>query len=141
VLRRAPGGSPLPGGEDLGEGGRYTNFQWDGRSLSMNRVRKLLIINETFRTWFMVPMCIQFWMSKLPMTPGRNIQHSTSDLEGPLSVECWELNGECFLRFRGSMREFFGEFFSLGEKAAKRRCLKVHCASVCSSVLVAPAGG
>ena len=43
--------------------------------------------------------------------------------------------------FMGSMREFFGEFFSLGEKAAKRRCLKVHCASVCSSVLVAPAGG
>ena len=54
-----------------------------------------------------------------------------------MEVECWELNVECFLRFRGSKREIFlREFFSPEEKEAKRRCLKVHCASVCSSGLV-----
>jgi hypothetical protein len=59
------------------------------------------------------------------MNPGRNIQHSTFNAQprrtgGALGVACWELHVECFLRFRGSRRGFFGEFFSLGEKVRMR---------------------
>jgi hypothetical protein len=65
-------------------------------------------------------------------------KHSTFNVQpqrtrGALGVECWELNVECFLRFTGSMREFFEEFFSFGEKAANRHCRKVPCASAYSN--------
>src|SRR5947207_13376593 len=73
-----------------------------------------------------------------PMNPWEhrtsNIQYPTANQWPnwkPLVVRCWMLGVGCFLRFRGSMREFFGEFSPhLMEERERLRVRRAVCICV-----------